>query len=108
MLNQCLEEDDQLNIRTATEKLIREMQQRAFPGGINDIISRKKRDRKMASVMAMSPYVQDGLILAGGRLRRADMTLGRKHPFIIPEGEEGDALLGHLHASTEHQGRRIT
>ena len=62
----------------------------------------------MAYLLTQFPRVQDGLIIAGGMLREADMTLGRKHPIVIPEGEHGDALLGYLHASTEHQGRTIT
>ena len=104
MLNGCLEEDDQLNINTA--KLARQMQQLAFSGGINGIVTTENQDRKMATSLTMSPKEEkDGLITAGGRLRNADLTLGRKYPTVIPDGEYGDALIGYLHSPTEHQGK---
>ena len=61
-------------------------------------------------LIAMTPFMdEEGLIRAGGRLARADLTLGRRHPVLIPEGEEGDALIGYIHATKAfHQGRIVT
>ena len=60
--------------------------------------------------MGMSPFADlvDLLIKGGGRLRNSDLDFGRKYPTIIPDTLLGDALIGHLHASQLHQGRRIT
>ena len=71
----------------------------------------KKLDpRKRQEVLSKSPFLDpdDGLIKVGGRLSRADLTFGRKHPTLIPDTLTGDALLGHLHNETQHQGRKIT
>ena len=66
--------------------------------------------KKRAEIFAKSPFVDptDGLIKVGGRLSRADLSFGRKHPTLIPDTLTGDALLGYLHSKTEHQGRKIT
>ena len=60
--------------------------------------------------MGMSPFADpfDLLIKGGGRLANSDLTFGRKYPILIPDTLLGDALIGHLHASQLHQGRRIT
>lgn len=48
----------------------------------------------------MMPFMDDdGIIEGGGRLSRADLTFGRKHPAVIAEGNEGNALIGCSHAN---------
>ena len=51
--------------------------------------------------MAKSPFLDpsDNLIKVGGRLARADLTFGRKHPVLVPDNLIGDALLGDIHAT---------
>lgn len=58
----------------------------------------------------MTPFSDaDGLIRGGGRLDKAHLTFGRKHPVLIPDCEEGDALLNHIHSTlAHHQGRIVT
>ena len=52
---------------------------------------------------------EDGIIICGGRMSRADLTFRRRHPAVVPEGEEGDALIGYIHANKAvHQGRIVT
>ena len=59
--------------------------------------------------MSKCPFLDDtdGLLKVGGRLTRAELSFGRRHPTLIPNVPEGDALLGHIHAETQHQGRKI-
>ena len=63
-----------------------------------------------AELQTKSPFLDqsDGLIKVGGRLDRADLTFGRRHPTLVPDTLTGDALIGYLHSKTEHQGRKIT
>merc|ERR1712015_208641 len=94
--------------QTATDILHRTMQGEAWPNGLVSIDRLPGLERK--TIMAMSPFADsvDLLIKGGGRLLHSDLTFGRKHPTIIPDTLLGDALIGHLHASQLHQGRRIT
>merc|ERR1712082_61016 len=65
--------------------------------------------RKRSELLSKSPFVDDndGLLKVGGRLARADLSFGRKHPILIPALLLGDALLGSIHADTQHQGRKV-
>ena len=84
------------------------MQKEVWPKGIESIkqLHPKRRDE----LLSKSPFIDpsDGLIKVGGRLQRSDLSFGRKHPTLIPDTELGDALLGSIHAKTEHQGRKIS
>ena len=92
----------------ASEILHRTMQREAWPHGLVTIDKLPSRERK--SIMDMSPFADpvDLLIKGGGRLSNSDLSFGRKHPTIIPDTLLGDALIGYLHASIQHQGRKIT
>ena len=61
-------------------------------------------------IKSLAPFMDqnDGLIKCGGRLAAADLTFARKHPTLIPDTETGNALIGYIHASLEHPGRKIT
>ena len=94
--------------QTASEILHKTMQNEAWPNGLVSIDKLQPRERKV--IMGMSPFADpvDLLIKGGCRLENSDLTFGRKHPTLIPDTLLGDALIGHLHASQLHQGRRIT
>ena len=95
-----------------TTTLVRELQQQAFPEGFKSmyLANRNNMSPKQRTLMAMTPFMdEEGLCRSGGRLARANLTLGRKHPILIPEGIKGDALIGYIHAKKAvHQGRVIT
>ena len=84
------------------------MQKEAWPRGMETIKNLPPKQR--AELQTKSPFLDqsDGLIKVGGRLDRADLTFGRRHPTLVPDTLTGDALLGYLHSKTEHQGRKIT
>ena len=49
--------------------------------------SKKKRQvlLKASSLYKLDPFLdRDGLICVGGRIRRANVSIDRKHPVIIP------------------------
>ena len=87
------------------------MQKEVWPSGIKSLKrDGNERDAKTRDrIEAMTPFLdQAGLIRVGGRLQEANLTLGRKHPILVPDTPNGDALIGDLHSQTEHQGRKIT
>ena len=102
-------EDKQITDQeTAYKIVLRTMQGEAWPNGFVTIDKLPPRERR--TIMALSPFADevDLLIKGGGRLANSDLEFGRKYPTIIPDTLLGDALIGHLHASQLHQGRKIT
>ena len=95
-----------------TFSLIKDLQQRAFPEGLTtmDLAKQNNLPPIQKRLIAMTPFVdEEGLIRAGGRLAKADLTFGRRYPILLPEGLEGDAFIGYIHAKKAiHQGRIVT
>ena len=54
-------------------------------------------------------FYEDGLLKGGGRLTRASLTYGRKHPVVLFPSYATDCLIGYIHAKlAAHQGRHMT
>ncbi|XP_015749621.1 PREDICTED: uncharacterized protein LOC107329445 [Acropora digitifera] len=74
--------------------------------------SKEKRQvlRKASSLYKLGPFLdQDGLIRVGGRIRRANVSVDRKHPVIIPgTGHLTELLIRHHHLKVNHMGRGMT
>lgn len=48
----------------------------------------------------MTPFQEnEGIIRCGGRLPRSYLSFGHKHPIVVPESYEGDALISYIHAN---------
>lgn len=57
----------------------------------------------------LDPFLQDGIMRVGGRLRRASAPLELRHPAILPKDCAVTRLiLAHFHEKTQHQGRGQT
>ena len=87
--------------------LLKQMQSEAWPKGLDTI--KQLEPRKRSELLSKSPFIDDsdGLLKVGGRLARADLSFGRKHPVLIPALPLGDALQGFIHAEIQHQGRKV-
>ena len=72
--------------------------------------SEKKRTMKKSALFRLGPFVSDdGLLRVGGRLRRARLEYGEKHPVVLPKGHHVSKLIvRHYHGQVDHQGRQIT
>ena len=72
--------------------------------------SEKKRTMKKSALFRLDPFVSDdGLLRVGGRLRRARLEYGEKHPVLLPKGHHVSKLIvRHYHGQVHHQGRQIT
>merc|ERR1711873_218911 len=108
LLDETLKQTNATNIQEASIILQNEIQREAGPKGMESI--NKLETKKRQELLAKSPFFDqiDGIIKVGGRLARADLTFGRKHPTLIPDNLKGDALIGYIHAKTDHQGRKIS
>ena len=75
LLNQAQKKHNTPNTLEASLQVQKEMQKEAWPKGIVSINSLPKRERQ--ELLAKSPFLDnaDGLIKAGGRLARADLSL---------------------------------
>lgn len=67
---------------------------------------------KSSTLHSLSPYLDgDGLLRVGGRLGKAEHTLGLEvvHPAILPKRHHVSTLLArHFHEKVKHQGRHFT
>ncbi len=75
-----------------------------------DRLSEKKCVTKKSALFRLDPFIgDDGLLRVGGRLRRARLEYGEKHPVVLPKGHHVSKLIvRHYHCQVHHQGRQIT
>lgn len=94
---------------TAAKRLIIEIVQRnAYP----DEYAALKAERGVSDssqLLTLDPYMSEGLLRVGGRLRYASLDSEMKHPIILPKDNHVTKLLvEHYHAEVKHQGRQFT
>ncbi|XP_071123462.1 uncharacterized protein [Mytilus edulis] len=60
-------------------------------------------------LLPLNPFLCDGILRVGGRLRKSDQSFSAKHPVILPKDSFITRLiLSHVHRIVQHQGRGIT
>ena len=108
LLEQFKKDHHLQNDQEASKALQLYMQHETWPKGLQTIHNLPPNQR--TNILALSPFLDqtDKLVKVGGRLAQSDLTFNRKHPTLIPDSELGDALIGFVHSSTEHQGRKIS
>ncbi|XP_020604505.1 uncharacterized protein LOC110043393 [Orbicella faveolata] len=72
--------------------------------------SSAKKALKGSQLYRLLPFLDgDGILRVGGRLRRAEMEYGEKHPIVLPKNNHVSQLVAkHYHLKVHHQGRQIT
>ena len=61
---------------------------------------------KSSTLCALDPFVEDGVLRVGGRLRRTNLPYATKHPAILPRKNHITSLLiRHIHCQLGHAGR---
>ena len=65
---------------------------------------------KSSKLYRLDTFVDNnGVLRVGGRLRRATLEFGEKHPVLIPKKNHvADLITRHYHRQVHHQGRQIT
>ena len=76
----------------------------------NTVKQRKSLLKGQSSIYRLDPFIDSvGLLRVGGRLSRAKLNLGVKHPVLLPKsGHVTDLIVRHFHERVRHQGRGIT
>ena len=74
------------------------------------LAKQKKACTKSSMLHKLDPFIDSqGIIRAGGRLRRASLSYGIKFPIILPRSSHVTTLIiKHFHEKIKHQGRGIT
>ena len=65
---------------------------------------------KSSKLYRLDPFVDNnGVLRVGGRLRRATLEYGERHPVLMPsKNHVADLIARHYHKQVHHQGRQIT
>ena len=68
-----------------------------------------KSIRKRSSLYKLDPFMNDGLIFVGGRLKNSQEDSVRQYPVVIPKGSGASSLLiDEAHKLVAHRGRCST
>ena len=78
--------------------------------GRQETRGRNQTLRKSSTLFRLDPFIDsDGILRLGGRLRRANMEYGEKHPVLLPKDHHvANLVVRHYHGRVHHQGRQIT
>ncbi len=89
--------------------LIEEAQASEF-GSLMNLLRSAQEIPPRHPLAGLAPFLStDGLLRVGGRLKRSDFPLDRKHPILLPKNHRiSDIILLHYHQLTGHQGRHVT
>ncbi|XP_062579354.1 uncharacterized protein LOC134241304 [Saccostrea cucullata] len=100
---------DPVHVNSATELfLVKLCQNETFSAEITNLVNDKPVS-KDSSLRYLDPYLHDGIIRLGGRIRTGD-ALSDEHGPIIIQGKTYLArlLVLHCHGVVKHQGRHLT
>lgn len=89
--------------------LIQLTQRAAFREEIRTLSQEGGRIACSNQLYELDPFLQDGVMRVGGRLRKATAPLEVRHPAILPkESNVTRLVLAHHHERSQHQGRGQT
>lgn len=95
--------------RRAEMTLIQLTQRAAFREEIRTLSQEGGRIACSNQLYELDPFLQDGVMRVGGRLRKATAPLEVRHPAILPkESNVTRLVLAHHHERSQHQGRGQT
>lgn len=88
--------------------IIKETQKQFYQKEINALHAGRPLPRD-STILALSPYLDDGLLRVGGRINLCDLPVCEKTPILIPgQSHIARLLVRHQHEKIYHQGRHLT
>ena len=92
-------------MKRAETAIVGYVQQTVFPDEVNDLVSQKEVSNA-SRLASLKPFMQNGIMLVGGRLVNSSIDDQIKHPMILP-GEHHVTMLiiRNTHETTGHCGR---
>ncbi|XP_014679585.1 PREDICTED: uncharacterized protein LOC106819472 [Priapulus caudatus] len=96
--------------KVAEKNLICVIQEESFPEELTRCRKGSSALSKTGSLKDLDPFIgKDNLLRVGGRLMKAPMMYGVKHPIILPRHSHLSSLIAsHCHQRITHQGRHLT
>ncbi|CAI5660104.1 unnamed protein product [Oreochromis niloticus] len=95
--------------KQAAQTLVKLAQQDAFQEELNTLSQKLGRLPCNHQLFQLDPFLQDGIMRVGGRLRKASVPLDLRHPVILPkDGAVTNLIIAHHHSKIQHQGRGQT
>ncbi|KAL0153126.1 hypothetical protein M9458_051582, partial [Cirrhinus mrigala] len=95
--------------RRASFTLVRLAQQDAFKEELHVLSQESGKLPCNHPLYQLDPFIQDGIMRVGGRLRKASVPFELRHPAILPKDSVITRLiLVHHHQKIQHQGRGQT
>lgn len=96
------------DLQVAEKTIIRLLQRETFDLEIRSLEKGEPVSRNSA-LCKLDPFIDDGILRIGGRLKNSTLPRGIKHPVILPKKHPISlALLRHFHKRVAHQGRGQT
>ncbi|XP_073732301.1 uncharacterized protein [Misgurnus anguillicaudatus] len=95
--------------RKAAHTLIQLSQNHAFKEELDMLSHKSGKLPRNHQLHQLNPFLQNGILRVGGRLRKASAPLELRHPAILPrDGVVTQLILAHHHEMVQHQGRGQT
>ncbi|XP_061663174.1 uncharacterized protein LOC133493623 [Syngnathoides biaculeatus] len=106
--HQCNQPRTPEELEAAKIVIIKAAQRDAYPEECVALLENRAIP-KSSTILNLDPFVCDGLLRIGGRLRHASVNPEVKNPIILPKQSHVTRLLvSHRHAKVKHQGRQFT
>lgn len=94
------------NLAEAETAIVAFCQQERFPDEIAALTSKNPVIPRSSSIYRMDPVLEGGLLRVGGRLSKAAIPEGLKHPLILSKDQHiAYLILHHFHLQLGHGGR---
>lgn len=95
-----------IDIHEAENEILKQIQGVNFPKEIASLKAGKEVS-KSSSLSKLSPFLRDGILRVGGRLKNSALEYDNKHPVVLPnKGAYIDILVQDAHQRTGHAGRQ--
>lgn len=95
------------NLKKAEKRIIRLCQSKVFDKEIHHLSSGRPTNK--SKILSLNPFLDaDGCLRVCGRLEEANMSYGRKHPIIVPEGIIAKLIIVDAHERSLHVGVKLT
>ncbi|CAI6343037.1 unnamed protein product [Macrosiphum euphorbiae] len=92
------------NLKKAETIIFKRVQAECFPKEAIALANRKEVPRT-SKLKSLYPFMQDGIILVGGRLQNSDINNWQKHPIVLPANHRVTLLIfENLHREMLHCG----
>lgn len=106
--HQCNKPRTPEELKAAEKLILQSVQRNAYPEEYA-ALQAKQAVPSSSTILPLDPYMSEGLIRVGGRLRHAPLKTEVKNPVILPNKHHVTKLLvKHYHTKVMHQGRQFT